>query len=408
MPLTALDALGATVDATACSDEVWAGVYKKRPRADLSCRDCRKSMHAKVSPRGHRFFAHDELSVGCLSQGETPEHLALKILIAGLIRDAGGRAVLEATPDDTDHGGWRADVLGIGAGGSRIAFEVQLAGMTVQEGQDRTARYAADGINTIWLSDKHAHWMTRLPSCHIAVETGESRVDRGVARFNTAIPRRWQPAEPIPLRKVICGLLCGQVATKNLSLYSEVVDDRVFVSDNAVVLVSRQDLDKEAEHEMALQRERMRQEQEAANRAAKLLALEQRQDRVLQIAVQDAIDSGAVSILLGVPSTWWTGELPVPVGDARGNASTGFGLAVWVKDGPGHSRLRLWAVICPLGHRVSPSLGRSWRSRGVRVYVETSAEAARVCQALHWPARWAIIVNDNQPAKQRAVYQQPA
>lgn len=47
MPLTALDTLGATVDSTACSDEVWAGIYKKRPRADLSCRDCRKSMHCQ-------------------------------------------------------------------------------------------------------------------------------------------------------------------------------------------------------------------------------------------------------------------------------------------------------------------------------------------------------------------------
>ena len=403
MPLTALDALGATVDSTACSDAVWAGVHKKRPRADLSCRDCRKSMHAKVSPRGHRFFAHDELSVGCLSQGETPEHLALKVLIAGLIREAGGRAVLEATPDDTDHGGWRADVLGIGVGGCRIAFEVQLAGMTVQEGQDRTARYAADGITTIWLSDKHAPWMTRLPSCHIAVDAGEPWVDRGVARFNTAIARRWQPAEPIPLRKVICGLLHGKVATKELSLYSEVVDQRVFASDNAVVLVTRQDLNKEAEHVMTLQRDLMRQEQEAANHAANLLALEQRQDRVLQSAVQDAFDSaGAGTIWLGVPSTRWTGELPVPVGEARGNLTTGFGLAVWVKDGPGYRKPRLWAVICPPRHRVSPSLGRSWRSRGVRVYVESTAEAARVCQALQWPARLAIIASDSWPSGQSA------
>lgn len=293
-------------------------------------------------------------------------------------------------------------MLGIGAGGSRIAFEVQLAGMTVQEGQDRTARYAADGITTIWLSDKHAPWMTRLPSCHIAVETGEPRVDRGVARFDPTLPRRWQSAEPIPLRKVICGLLHGKVATKNLSLYNEIVADRVFVSDNAVVLVTRQDLDKEAEHVMTLQRDLMRQEQEAANHAANLLALEQRQDRVLQSAVQDAIGSGAASVLLGVPSTRWTGELPVPVGDARGNASTGFGLAVWVKDGPGYIQPRLWAVICPLGHRVSPSLGRSWRSRGVRVYVESTAEAARVCQALQWPARKATIASGRSVPEQRS------
>ena len=276
--------------------------------------------------------------------------------------------------------------------------------MTVQEGQDRTARYAADGITTIWLSDKHAPWMTRLPSCHIAVDAGEPWVDRGVARFNTAIARRWQPAEPIPLRKVICGLLHGKVATKELSLYSEVVDQRVFSRDTAVVLVTERDLAKEAEHVMALQRDRIRQEQEAANHAANLLALEQRQDRVLQTAVQDAIDSaGAGTIWLGVPSTQWTGELPVPVGEARGNATTGFGLAIWIKDGPSYSRPRLWAVVCPPARQLSPSLGRSWRSRGVRVYVETSAETARVCRALEWSARQATIAGHSSvPGQQSA------
>lgn len=388
MPLTALDVSGATFDATACSDADWTSVYMCRPRAHLLCRGCGKMMHAKVSSKGLRFFAHDVLSEGCFSAGETPQHLALKVLIANLIRAAGGQAVLEATPAPTDQGGWRADVLGIGTEGRRVAFEVQLEAMKLEEGQERTARYRADGIDTVWVSDKHASWMCRLPSCHLSSVAEDALVDRGIARYRADPVHPWEPAEPVPLKSVVRGLLYGNMGTTKSGYYTERIAERTFTSDDAVVLVTTHDLQRQVAHEQ--RRERVK-----AKHAANLLALEQRQDRVLQLAIDDAIHEGNLtSISLGVPPTRWTGELPVPLKDASGNNATGFAPALWTEHEKGRNGLHLWAVICPPASHLSPSLGRSWRARNVRVYVESAAEARKVGQALEWPSQLLHIRRD--------------
>jgi competence protein CoiA len=135
------------IDATACTDRDWEAVHKVSPRAPLRCRACAHPMHAKVSPRGTRFFAHDRKVPDCPAAGETPTHRLLKGMLADAIRTAGWSAAVEATPGSGDVGGWRADVLAIDATtGRRVAFEVQLAALTIADARSRTARYSADEI----------------------------------------------------------------------------------------------------------------------------------------------------------------------------------------------------------------------------------------------------------------------
>lgn len=75
MPLTALHATQGVLDATlldlGCGVE-WTNVHRVRPRAPLRCPACAEPMHAKVSPRGLRFFAHDQLNPDCARSPARP------------------------------------------------------------------------------------------------------------------------------------------------------------------------------------------------------------------------------------------------------------------------------------------------------------------------------------------------
>lgn len=78
-------------------------------------------MHAKVSPRQLRFFAHDAAREECPLNGETPDHRLLKSAIAAAVRAAGWNAVLEAEGPQRR---WRADVLATSPDGRRrVAWE---------------------------------------------------------------------------------------------------------------------------------------------------------------------------------------------------------------------------------------------------------------------------------------------
>jgi hypothetical protein len=93
-----------------------------RPRPVLTCTDCGRPMHAKVSGRGGRFFAHDRRSTNCAAAGETEEHRSLKRALAAAVRQAGHQAQLEVI---ADHGGGRADVLVTAPGGGLTALEAR-------------------------------------------------------------------------------------------------------------------------------------------------------------------------------------------------------------------------------------------------------------------------------------------
>jgi competence protein CoiA len=181
MPLTAVRPDDTVLDATVCTLEAWNRVHRAAPRADLRCRDCGGRLHAKVSPLGNRFFAHDDRQTDCDGGGETAEHRTLKEHIAHAVRLAGGEAHIEAFPSPTDTGGWRADVLAVGPDGHRVAFEVQLSPMTVDVGEQRSRRYAADGIQTVWVTDQTPHWLHRLPGVRVEVINDFLYVFEGVA-----------------------------------------------------------------------------------------------------------------------------------------------------------------------------------------------------------------------------------
>lgn len=377
MPLTALDDIGRLLDVTCCDDDSWTSVYKARPRAVLWCRECKSRMHAKVSSAGSRFFAHDALSPHCPSLGETPQHRELKRTVAEIVRSSGSRAVIEATPSPADHGGWRADVLGVSPTGVRVAFEVQLAGMTVEEGRERTARYAADRISCVWLSTRQTTWMAELPSCHLVKEDGNLLADGGLARLRKDDQWRWEPAEPVDFRKVAQGLLYCRITTVLKGFHDQSLAGRTRYLSNANLLVSRSDADDFSRYVEDAERSR---EAHEANRAA----LYERQDRVLQHALKQALGAGFTNadIWLGVPPTSWDSSYPVALRHARGTDATAGGAVIWV--GAAQQERRLWAVVCPVANKASAKLGSSWRRRGVKVFVETVKEAARVGIHLHW------------------------
>lgn len=386
MPLTSQRADGTVADATDMSDAAWELVYKvTAARRTLRCRECQAFMHAKVSSKGLRFFAHDVRPDDCSSQGESPEHRELKRRVAEAIRAAGGQALIEAPPSPSDRGGWRADVLAVGIDGRRVAFEVQLAGMSVDEGDFRTERYAADNIATVWVTTKHAHWMSCLPSMRLLDGVdGQLVADRGLARLYTHAHPWWLPAGTVGAVKVIRGLLDGRVTTTRASFFAEQVGDRRYDIADATLLVSVADKHKFAVL-LAEEESRRRDELEAEQQhRRRLQELTERQERVLQRALHEAVEAGLPDhrLWLGIPATWWNGQFPAPLREAAGNDKTAMGAAIWT--GPSANEISLWAVICPVASRTSASLSGSWRRRGVRVYVETEPEAARVARALEW------------------------
>jgi hypothetical protein len=185
-------------------------------------------MWAKESKLGNRFFSHIGEAAGCPSQGETFEHRELKSLLSRGIRALGWEARLEATPEAADHGGWRADVLAVDpVSGRRIAFEVQLAGMTVETGRERTQKYERDGIATYWVSTKGAWWLWRIPGFLLRlIDDEKSRVARGVVHFGEyrrgtgafafAEAMYWQPPEDPSLANLLRNIFEGQVVIHEL------------------------------------------------------------------------------------------------------------------------------------------------------------------------------------------------
>lgn len=129
-------------------DRLW-----RRLRArgvSLSCVDCGRPMHTRVSPLGLRFFAHNPSGsapqLECAIAGESPEHLRLKLALAAAAREAGWHTEVEAARSN-----WRADILAQ-RGNRLVALEAQLAGQSSRDAAMRTHRYKADRVDTFWFT----------------------------------------------------------------------------------------------------------------------------------------------------------------------------------------------------------------------------------------------------------------
>lgn len=407
MPLTALGADTNLIDATTVSIEAWSTIHRVRPRAILSCRGCGEPMVAKVSSRGMRFFAHDRVSPDCPFNGESADHRWLKARLAVAVRAAGWDAQVEAEPAPDDSGGWRADVLALEPGGGRrVAFEAQLASMTADEGIERTARYARDRIETLWITVRDASWLWKIPGCK--VEREESQLDdvvepslvvtRGCARLLREEPRpRWS-VERVPLRRLVAAILADSVTSLAIGFFSDWTTqgggERHHFHSNAVAVVSRADAEWLHERRAAEERRRAEQERREAQREATEMAhvrnrkaLNDRQKRALPMVVKH-LRTGLMpgeDIWLGVPASRAASDRDVTHQNALGNSKTAMGLAVWV--GRDRNELLLAAVVCPVAHRIDPGLARSWDRRGTEVIAVDRAEARRLASALGWPER---------------------
>ncbi|WP_354637433.1 competence protein CoiA [Kitasatospora camelliae] len=163
----------------------WEQVWKARPSAPLACDACGHGMHAKTSRTGLRFFAHAPGAPTCALGLESVAHHLLKLELANAARDAGAHAELEARGPD---GTWRADVLARDpAGAWAMALEAQLAPITDADITARTERMRADGVASIWFSDRpRPSWLGTVPSVRLERAEGEGplAIAEGLVRFD--------------------------------------------------------------------------------------------------------------------------------------------------------------------------------------------------------------------------------
>ena len=130
--------------------------------------------------------------------------------------------------------------------------------------------------------------------------------------------------------------------------------------------------------ERAIAEEQERQQRHLNN----IRELARRQSALLPRVAEEALrhaDSGDV-LSVGIQTAWTRPQSWMPGHPAEGNDKTAFGIPVRFNRENGPSRL--FAVVCPVASRISSGLAWSWIKRGVRIYVESEAEATRVANAI--------------------------
>ncbi|WP_369252116.1 competence protein CoiA family protein [Streptomyces sp. R41] len=169
-------------------------IHRARPRAPLRCPACAEPMHAKVSPRGLRFFAHDQLNPDCAHNGESIEHHLLKTELANHVRAAGWHAQLEVSGS-----GWRADVLATSPDGRRrIAWEAQLSSATGAELAERTERMTSENVEVCWVTDRRTRRLGTVPGIRVEWRDEVARVIEGHRKL-VVPPRHPLLDEQIPV-----------------------------------------------------------------------------------------------------------------------------------------------------------------------------------------------------------------
>jgi hypothetical protein len=434
MPLTALFK-DQKITSTLCGEELWAAIYKSRPRAEIRCRWCGKTMHAKEHHQGLRHFAHDPGRSDCpTTKGETTVHMRLKIAVADAARSVGWLSDIEVLPADTDVGGWRADVLATHPDSkSRVAFEIQHSRMTTEEGRQRSANYERDEVRVVWIATSIPTWLWRFPGILVdasrAMEDGDgflnAVVQAGVAAFKSrelmsttkpGILRRswseWEVQGNLSLFEVVRAILDGDLVPHNLTLSEKARpwgrSSRAERNALTVALVTPADIKFEIEY-LATQREEIVESHNASMPIGGLPGPRSRDVPVLRrrnfVTVSNA-QSGSPSLerqlrILPVVcsearaacrpgESVWIGVPPRPYendGESLlenlGSAEWANGAMLWI--GISEESLRAFAAICPVRSLLTTEVGNLYRERGCRVFAEGEYEASLLATSLGWP-----------------------
>ncbi len=149
MPLRAL-VDGTNTIAPQIEPFAWLSLRARKPTIILRC--CGNTGYMRVSSGGLQHFYHATRSPSCPGAKESLRHLTLKAEVLKGARDAGYEAEIEASSSDA---GWRADVLAIRKD-TKIAFEVQLSSLGLEQLAERHARYETSGVRPAWFVDIRA------------------------------------------------------------------------------------------------------------------------------------------------------------------------------------------------------------------------------------------------------------
>ncbi|QCC76056.1 hypothetical protein [Nocardioides daphniae] len=327
-------------------------------------------------------------------------HRLLKLQLASAIRDAGWYAELEVAGD-----GWRADVLATSPDGAhRMAWEAQLAQITVDELRERTARMEASGVPVCWVTDHERPWIGAVPAIRLSLvdEPGpptavDATVIDGTGVFcESWCPRRrcendggapgpcpghgwWRPVEPgLDLRVFVAGVLAGTIRAHRTPRYS-----RLFTESERIVWTTRPHVITERTQLEASERRREHDGLATAEHERHLAAI------AAKLARQQALTPPAVE-RVGREARGYVG-----VRDAT--PEWAMGVPLFVHDMP-------QGVISPVVSRISAEVRA--RLRGLTLFVATEAERralARACGPEQRIVLFEVEIPD-QPQPPAAIY----
>lgn len=138
-------------------------------RARLTCMVCAQPAHVYMRPSTDTYWvrhngSRDEQRCSAVASGpEGYEHVLLKYWVRDRLRGLGYDAECERRIESTI-----PDVRTVGST-RKLAVEVQLAHIPLEEARRRTEAVQAEGYQLLWLTH-HCHWVARLPAVGLHVE----------------------------------------------------------------------------------------------------------------------------------------------------------------------------------------------------------------------------------------------
>ncbi|MFQ1002812.1 competence protein CoiA family protein [Modestobacter sp. SSW1-42] len=140
----------------------------------LLCVVCGDKVHPYRLGNGNTWLRHnpgseaDRHALALGSRGESYEHLSLKHWLCGWLQSQGHQADYERQVGTS-----RPDVRAL-VSGRRIALEVQLSPLSLDEAVRRTGLLAAGGHEVLWLT-RNRDWVDQLPAVGLHVEEEQPR-----------------------------------------------------------------------------------------------------------------------------------------------------------------------------------------------------------------------------------------